>query len=103
MYLPALVSCFGRWDVPNRKVVAVNIPRDANHEAGVGGTYVNRGHIFVRFSERKYMEEVRRMIDEYDPTIECDVKKKVQHRLRCRSADHDIGCNNYFKVDTPIL
>ena len=103
MYLPALVSCFGQWEVPNVKVVAVNIPRDANHEAGVGGKYANRGHVFIRFAERNYMEEVRRMIDEYDPTVECDVKKKVKQRLWCRTADRDIGCKDYFKVDVPIL
>ena len=103
VYLPALVSCFGRWKVPNRKVVAVNIPRDANHEAGVGGKYVNRGCVLVRFSERKYMEEVRHMIDEYDPVIECDVKKGVQHKLRCRPADRDIGSSSYFKVSMPAL
>ena len=102
MYLPALVSCFGQWDVPNRKVVAVNIPRDANHVAGVGGTYVNRGHVFVRFSERRYMEEVRRMIDNYDQIVECDVKKKVQHKLRCRPADHDVGGKDFSKIGAPI-
>ena len=103
MYLPALVSCFGRWKVPNRKVVAVDIPRVANHEASVGGKYVNRGYVLVRFSERWYMEEVRCMIEECDPTVVCDVKKGVQHKLRCRPADRDIGSSGYFKVSIPIL
>ena len=30
-FLPALVTCFGKWDVPNKKVIAVNIFRQANH------------------------------------------------------------------------
>ena len=54
--------------------VVVNIPRDTNHEVGMGGKYVNRGHVLVRFAELKYMEKVQRMIDEYDPTVEYDVK-----------------------------
>ena len=103
VYLPALVSCFGRWEVPNRKVVAINIPRDANHEDGVGGKYENRGHIFVRFSDRRYMEEVQRMIDKHDRIVECDVKEKVQHKLRCRIADRDIGSKDYYKACAPIL
>ena len=103
VYLPALVSCFGKWKVPNRKVVAVNILRYANYEVGVGGKYANSGCVLVRFSERKYMEEVRRMIDEYDPIVECDVKKGVQHKLRCRPADRDIRGKGYVKVGTPIL
>ena len=103
MYWPALVSCFGQWEVPNSKVIAVSIPRDTNHEVGVGGRYMNRGHVFVRFAERKYMEEVQRMIDEYGSTIECDVRKNVQRRLRCRFADRDIGGRNYHRVNAPIL
>ena len=103
MYLPALVSCFGQWDVPNWKVIAVNIPRDANHISGEGGTYVNRGHVFVRFSERKYLEEVQGMIDTHDQFVECDVKRKVRQKLMCRVADRDIGSKDFFKVGAPIL
>ena len=43
------------------------------------------------------------MIGEYDPVIECDVKKGVQHKLRCRPADRDIGSSGYFKVSVPML
>ena len=34
---------------------------------------------------------------------QCDVKKKVQHKLRCRPADRDIGSKDFFKVGAPIL
>ena len=34
---------------------------------------------------------------------QCDVKKKVQHKLRCRPADRDVGSKDFFKVGAPIL
>ena len=103
MYLPALVSCFGRWEVPNQKVIAVSNPRDAIHVAGKGIRYKNRGHVFVRFSGRKYMEEVKGMIDEYEQVVECDVRKYVRHKLRCRVADRHISCRDYSKTSVPVL
>ena len=103
MYLPALASCFGQWEVPNQKVVAVNIPRDAIHVAGKGRRYKNRGHVFVRFSGRKYMEKVKGMIDEYEQVVECDVRRKVQHKLRCRVADRDVSCKDHSKTCIPAL
>ena len=34
---------------------------------------------------------------------QCDVKKKVQHKLRCFLADRGIGSKDFFKVGAPIL
>ena len=34
---------------------------------------------------------------------QCDVKKKVQHKLRCRVANRDIGSMDYFKTSIPAL
>ena len=90
-------------EVPNLKVIAVNIPRDVNYESGEGGAYVNRGHVFMRFSERKYMGEVQIKIDTQDQFIECDVKRWVRHRIRCRVAERDIGSKDFFKESASIL
>ena len=57
-FLPALVTCFGKWSVPNTKVIAVNIFRQVSHHSEVGGTHVNAGHMFIRFSEVRFMREV---------------------------------------------
>ena len=103
MYLPALVSCYGKWKVPNENVIAVNIPRSANHIAGESETYVNRGHVFLRFSEQKYMKELQSMIDEQDQFVECDVKWKVRYKIRCRVAERDLGSKDLFKVNVPVL
>ena len=34
---------------------------------------------------------------------QCDVRERVQHKLRCRVADRDIGCKDYFKTSVPAL
>ena len=103
MYLPALVSCFGKWEVPNLNVIAINIPRDVNHASDEGGAYVNRGHVFMRFSERKYMGEVQIKIDTQEQFIECDIRRWVRHRIRCRVAERDIGSKDFFNESASIL
>ena len=95
-FLPALVTCFGKWEVPNTKVIAVNIFRQANHYSGVGGTYVNMGHMFIRFSEARFMKEVEDHIMRVKVCVICNVTGN-SHRLRCRPAHRDLGSKDYYK------
>ena len=43
------------------------------------------------------------MIDKYEQVVECDVRGKVQHKLRCRVASRDISSKDYFKTCIPAL
>ena len=95
-FLPALVTCFGRWEVPNRKVIAINIFREANHFRGIGGTYLNSGHMFMRFAEVQYMVEVEDLIMKQEAVVTCDVTGS-NRRLRCRVAERDLEGKDFYK------
>ena len=95
-YLPALVTCFGEWDVPNQNVIAINIFRQANHFAGIGGTYVNVGHMFMRFSEVRHMNAVEEFITNEEVVVTCDVTGS-NRKLRCRAAERDLGGMDSYK------
>ena len=101
IFLPALVACFGKWDVPNAKVIAVNIFRLANRHSGTGGTYVNTGHMFIRFSDAEFMKEVKDHIMKMNVCVTCNVTGNSR-RLRCRLAHRDLGGKGYYK-DGSIL
>ena len=111
-FLPALVACFGKWKVPNEKVVAVNIFRQASHYSGTGGTYASAGrprpNVFIKFSKVEFMEEVASYITREQVRVTCSVTGS-NHRLRCRQALRDLGgkdhredgrtsaCTKYFE------
>ena len=95
-FLPALVTCFGKWDVPNKNVIAINIVRKYNRRPGVGGTYVNSGHMFIRFAEKKFAKEVEDHIMGAEVYVTCDVTGS-KRRLRCRAAHRDLGGWDYRK------
>ena len=101
-FLPALVTCFGKWEVPNKKVIAVNIYRQANHWAGAGGTYVNVGHMFIRFSEVRFMREVESHIGSGKVQVKCDATGSIRH-LRCWRATRDIEGRDYHKDGCILL
>ena len=102
MYLLALVSCLRQSEVPNQKVVEVIIPRVAINATGESGKYINRGHVFVRFSEEGYMDQVQNVIDRYERFVECDARGIEQQRLRCRIADRDISSMSYSMTGVPV-
>ena len=57
---------------------------------------MNKGHMFVRFSQREYMDELKEFVDKKEPEVMCDVISVIR-RLRCRNADWDIGSKDYYK------
>ena len=95
-YLPALVTCFDKWEVLNQKVIAINIFRKANHSSEIGGIYVNTGHMFMRFAEVQYMEEVEDFIMKQEAVVTCDVTG-YNCRLWCRVAVRDLGGKDCYK------
>ena len=57
---------------------------------------MNTGHMFVRFSEAKYMMEVEEHISGNKVCVTCDATGNSR-RLRCRPAYRDLGGWDYYK------
>ena len=95
-FLPSLVTCFGKWEAPNRKVIAINVFREPNLFNGIGGNHLNSGHMLMRFAKVQYMEEVEDFIMRQEAVVTCDVTGN-NRRLKCRAAERDLGGKDFYK------
>ena len=57
---------------------------------------MNIGHMFIRFSDAEFMEEVKDYITNVDVSVACNVTGN-KRELRCRLAQYDLGGKDYCK------
>ena len=86
VFLPLLLSAFGGWRVPHRRIIGCNVLRDVSQ---VGGTvtYTNRGQVIVRFANKEYMDEYCGLLQGCN--LRCDITGRRRY-LRTNAADREL-------------
>ena len=87
VFMPLLMTAFGHWEVGHQRIIGCNVLREASHISGTG-TYVNRGQVMIRFSDREYLEEYRKQLQ--GRSLKCDVTGN-RREIRVREPEQDLA------------
>ena len=85
-FMPLLLSAFGHWDVPHKKIIGYNVIRVASRP-GDTGTYNNRGQVIFRFANKEYMDEYCDQIRQ--SKLRCDMTGN-RRELRASATARDL-------------
>ena len=85
-FMPLLLSAFGHWDVPHKKIIGYNVLKVASCSEGTG-TYSNRGQAIIRFENKEYMDEYCDQIRQRK--LRCDVTGN-RRELRVSATARDL-------------